>query len=443
MGVPQPQHVGVRRNAWFHDWLVENDIDDAFGAYNAAKDSALLADLVRRAQGQEKEPSGPLGGYSIMAGRSLDLTEYMACGHPACMTKQVDTLFHHVWHYFDKIAVSGPETHAFLHAIESWPLESIADKIASLSRPIFHIREIGAEGLVEWISKPPPCVVHWLEYSSIKEYQIPRKLAKSMASALLEEGTIESDEHSNSGPQLRINHPDLYEGFATQSIEYLQGIKRPRETIEHALARSVVEAHWLGTATDLYSASLVKLPIGMGLGLEARMATSRRDSIMPAEVAFNLVLPIVDGLPVKELLALRESEGDAFEGFRDSLTAAIREQLSAADREADNPGDLARELQVDIIDPALHRIQRRLHAAEGVLRKNHRYNIAMAGLATLCGIFTSADIAAAIAAAALTGTGVVEYQYTSERRDIALEDMYFLWTAQERAEQQAKKVRRR
>jgi hypothetical protein len=220
-------------------------------------------------------------------------------------------------------------------------------------------------------------------------------------------------------------------------LEDIQKYKRPGESPESTLVRLTVQQYWAGTASDLYTANSIRLPVGLGIGLEARMAGLRRNSISPAEVAFNLVLPVVDGLPIKELLALRDSEHDAFEGFRDSLTRAIKEKVSTADGAVDDVADLAKELEGDVINPALHRIERRLHAAEGLLRKNHRYNIAIAGLTTICGVYTSPDIAIALAAVALTGTGMVESQYATEKRDIRLEDMYFLWKAKEYAQKNA------
>jgi hypothetical protein len=245
-----------------------------------------------------------------------------------------------------------------------------------------------------------------------------------MASRLLDEGVVKL-ESRKSGPTLALYHPELFSGRTSRTLEAIHRWKKAGESPNSTLARLTVERHWVGTASDIYTANSIKLPLGLGIGLEARMAGLRQDSLSPAEVAFNLVLPVVDGLSVKELLALRESEGDAFEGFRASLTQAIKERLKVADAVTTDIGDLAHELQVDVIDPALHRIQRRLRAAEGVLRKNHRYNIAIAGLATICGAFTSPDIATAVAAVALTGAGLVESQFTSEKRDIALEDMYF------------------
>jgi hypothetical protein len=106
------------RNDWLHGWLIDNNIENESEAQKAAKSPQMLADLIDRAQAQNTEPIENFSGRSIAAGRSMDLTNYLSCGHPDCMTKQVDRLFSRVWHYFDKIAISGPDTHSFLEMVE-------------------------------------------------------------------------------------------------------------------------------------------------------------------------------------------------------------------------------------------------------------------------------------------------------------------------------------
>ena len=439
MGLAPVVSGRIHRNDWFHDWLADNGINDEASAYKEAKNPSKFADLLGRARAQQTEPVEPLSDRSIIAGRSLDLTGYLACGHANCLTRQVDDLFRHVWHYFDKIAISGPEAHLFLDAASNGKnsQDYLAKRVAELARPIFYIREIGADKLVTWVSKPPACTVHWKEYKELEDYQLPEEAKKAIGSRLLEEGRVML-EKKGSQSRLTLRHPGLFAGSGSRKLDDLQRLKEPGESLESTLARLITLQHWVGAASDLYTANSIKLPIGLGIGLEARMAGLQRNSISPAEVAFDLVLPVVDGLPVKELISLRESENDAFEGFRDCLTKAIKERVSLAGSSIDNVNALALEIQSDVINPALHRIQRQLRAAEGVLQKNSRYNIAIAGLATVCGVFTTPDIATAVAAVALAGTGIVGSQFVSEKRDIALDDMYFLWKAKEYAQKETR-----
>lgn len=299
----------VHRNDWFHNWLTENELFDETSVYKTAKDPKKLADLVVRAQTQQTASIEPISDRSIIAGRSLDLTGYLACGHANCLTRQVDDLFNRVWHYFDKIAITGPEAHVFLDYLADGSRRSdeTARRIAGLARPIFHIRQIGAEDLVTWIFKPPGCAVHWKEYRELEDYHIPDEAIVAVASRLLGEGKIVFKKVGPT-PGLILHHRELFNGGRWKSLVDIQQAQTRGESLEQALARLIVSLHWAGTASDLYAANSIRLPVGLGIGLEAKMAGLRRDTISESEVAFNLVLPVVDGLPVKELIALRQSE---------------------------------------------------------------------------------------------------------------------------------------
>jgi hypothetical protein len=207
-----------------------------------------------------------------------------------------------------------------------------------------------------------------MEYGDLKDYHLSEKAHHLIESRLLEEGTIRL-EKGKSETRLVLNHRDLVYGNKSKRLEDLQQWKRKGESLEAALARLTVDEYWAAAASDIYAARSMGLPLGLGITLEAQMASMKRDAVSPSEVAFNLILPVVDGLPVKELIALRESEGDAFTDFRDSLTQAIKDQLASAGGSIESVGNLANELQSDVIDPALHRIEHRLRAAEGLLKK--------------------------------------------------------------------------
>ncbi|MDN3355878.1 hypothetical protein [Actinomadura sp. DC4] len=432
----------LNRNDWFHSWLTENGIANESAAYEAAKDPKRLADLIGRAQAQQTMPVELPEGNSLVAGRSLDLTGYLACGHADCLTQQVDRLFSRVWHYFDNIAIVGPDTHAFLENVSSGPaaIEENAKFVAAWSRPLFHIHNIGADRLVTWVAKPPACPVHWKEYNQLQALHLSKKVEKSIASALLTEGEVtrESGNSKDSDSRLVLNHDQLFSGSSGESLRELSKNRSRNESLEMTLARTIVREHWLGTASDLYTASSMQLPVGLGIGLEARLASLRNSSPSTADIAFNLHLPVVDGLPIKELLTLREAERDAFEGFRDSLTQAFKERLAAegsADRDSNS---IAREVQSDVVAPALRVIERRLHAAEDALQKKHHYNIAMAGLSTVCGMLGIVPIATALGLAAAAGVVTAETKFVEEKRDISLSGMYFLWQANEHARKRRK-----
>lgn len=322
---------GLYRNNWFHDWLIQNEITSKETAYSAAKDSKRFGDLVSRAEAQQTEPIGLVGGNSLVAGRSYDLAGYLACPHPDCHVKQVDELFTRVWHYFDQIAIVGIDAHRFLGSVsgkEKPTADEIAEFVAAWAQPIFHIREIGAEGLVTWITKPPPCPVHWAEYKKFPEYQLSKSAERRLASQLLAGGTVQLVDKPTEPKRLVLKHEDLIYGSDMEDLEELAKSKRRGESLELTLARLIVQRYWLNTANDAYAARSMGLPLGIGISLEAKLASLQGNALSPANVAFNLNLPVVDGLPINELLALRDAEQDSFEAFRDSLNRAFKERLT-------------------------------------------------------------------------------------------------------------------
>jgi hypothetical protein len=425
---------------WFHGWLVENRISSEAEAFAATQDPKGMGDLIRRAEEHQPQPLRQHQARSIMAGRSLDLTEYVNCGNPDCITRQVDRLFSRVWYYFDKVFVVGPESHWFLHFLATNPSpETVGNRVATWSRPIYHIRAIGAENLIGWIDKPPPCRVHWKEFDALGNYQLMQDAANTIANTLMNEGTLWQYQPEGYPPELVLSHPQLFEGSHGYDLTELQAAQKAGVSLESVFISKLVQTYWLGAASDLYTASTMHLPIGLGAGLEATMAQALGTKAAAAplsvgDVAFNLSLPVVDGLPVKELLAVRAAEQDAFETFRDSLTRAIKERLaSGGDSE---PADkIAGEIQEDVIEPALHEIKRRLHVAENALVKSHRYNIVVAGLATVCGLIGALPLAIPLAVGAVAGAVTVESKFISDKKNISLSDMYFLWQAKEHADE--------
>jgi hypothetical protein len=94
-------------------------------------------------------------GHSIVAGSEIDLSGELSCSNWECIKRQVDTLFSSVWHYFDRIIVAGPSAHFYHSLWESGvPDERIIESLAGHIRVLLHVRNIGAEDIVDFIEKP-------------------------------------------------------------------------------------------------------------------------------------------------------------------------------------------------------------------------------------------------------------------------------------------------
>jgi len=88
------------------------------------------------------------------------------------------------------------------------------------------------------------------------------------------------------------------------------------------------------------------------------------------------------------------------------------------------------EVQCDVIEPELRRIGDCLAASERLLAKKSMVGLALGTLVTTCGILAGAGaavaVAAGIAAVARDVYGAAS-KHLGEKRDLSLEDMFFLW----------------
>jgi hypothetical protein len=426
----------MQHNTWLFDWLDEWGLRSTDEVRKALSRSKPWESLLLHAHGQEESPKyvGSLGPRSVVAGRSLDLTAFLACAHPDCMTGQVDQLFSHVWHYFDKIAVVGPDSHLFLEMGSSANARaSMTNMVLVQSQVLFHVRSTGLEELLVFVAKPPSCIVHWPQLEEIADLQLPLELGDELASVLLTQGRTSLERNHRGEQEIVLAHPDLTFGKYGQSLERLRHYQKKADTLELTLAKDVIRRHYLAAASDLYAAEQLGLPLGAGVPLETRLLqTIRPISASVDEVAFSLRLPVVEGLDARDLMALRNDEQDAFDIFRSSLRSAISERVRASP--TSDSVKLAREVQLDVIEPALATIERRLDAAGRLLNKKNGVNVGLAGLSTVCGLVGMPEVAAGVLLAA-GGSGVTSgFKYFEDTRDVSLDGMYFLWRVKRHAE---------
>jgi len=147
---------------WLHDWIDTFEVKELSQAENLLKEAGLRKDLKKRASEVPFtiEEISSSDAPTIVAGRAIDLSGELDCFAWECMKKQVDKLFNHVWHYFDRIVVVGPSAHAFS---SSWNPETephTIERLLTYIRLLLYVREIGAEDLLIFREKRPPCEAH-------------------------------------------------------------------------------------------------------------------------------------------------------------------------------------------------------------------------------------------------------------------------------------------
>ncbi len=415
----------MRENRWLHDWIDEFDVVDTPTAIGALKTRSGWDRLLELAAGHARETEvANLGRRGIVAGRAMDLTGFLACGHPECLTKQVDELFARVWHYFDKIAVVGADAHLVEELVAEGRSDRVRQTIVGHVQVILHTRATGAERFLVFVEKPPACYVHWPDYRNREDLHIPDDVMSNLATDMLRTGSI-SLEKSRNGDLLAYRGRGIWSGQHAEKISRLDDYRREGHSLEEALIVSILQQHALGAASDLHAANQLGLPLGSGIELETKLLTAIRPTTTEEQIAFHLKLPVVDDLSISELLELRETEHDAFEAFRLSLRHAMRERLSE-DGNGD-PARLAADIEEEVLEPAIIDLQQRLSTAQRNLNRKRIVHGGLLGLSTVCGLLGEAPAAAAFGMAAI-GSGVPgELKGIDSKGEIESSDMYFLW----------------
>jgi hypothetical protein len=385
----------------------------ALEAFNAAVESIPSA----------KEPIR-MPGAALVAGCGLDLSGSLDCIAWECRKKQVDQLFQRVWHYFDRVVVVGPEPRGVPDSdTDEGFLQR--DNLESDLRLLAYLREIGAEPLISFRTKPAPCTVHIAEHAEEAELSAALPAVEELGEEVAASAEISYEWHEDH-VHYQLNH-ELFE-----HTRWDTAWPPSRQSSESAIRRSIgidaVGRYLAHLTADKLAADALAAPLGATVRLH-RDLLRRAMNVDDIEVAtaFELKLPILEGIDLRTLLELREKEREHFERFRVALRTAVRERIR--NRDSPHPTKVAAEIESDVIVPALNDISLRLRTAQQSLERKGKFASRLGALLTTCGVVLGQPWLAA----AGVGTGGVLLQAINkdidDERDLQLNDMYFLWQA--------------
>jgi hypothetical protein len=373
-------------------------------------------------------PTSVKNENAIIAGRGLDLTGKLECGTSTCRQRQVNELFRKAWHYFDWIVVDDAVSHQVL---SHWEETVVNPKKSLLSdiEVLLYLRKIGAENLVEFRQKPNVCLKHWRLHASQAGLNSVLDASEKFVAQLAKEAQIHVRPHSRGMSSYLFSHPN-FEVPVPGQIK-LGGVRgKPTDKVRKAVVRDVLRFYIPHLTADITAAKSLGVPLGCTNWLHGELLSTASISPTIANVAFNLDLPILQGVSVETLVKVRNDEYESFQRFRDSIRLAVKERLKA-DPSA-RTAELSEQIRLDVIEPELRRIRDRLAAAERAIAKKSVIGIVMGALVTTCGIMAGlpipVSIAAGVGTASTTETGAAT-KYLEEKQQAALSDMYFLWKA--------------
>jgi hypothetical protein len=245
---------------------------------------------------------------------------------------------------------------------------------------------------------------------------------------LTREGRVEILPEPNGDVELVTYVPDLDMSKHFRVRQEMVG-RMTADDLRRWGIRQVCEEFSTYLTSDIMTAQRLKVPLGSSLSPHLTMLR-RSEELTAQAVAFHLDLPVLDDIPVAELLKLRKEEQECFLRFQTRLRLAIaeREKTSGAAR----PEQIAKQIEQDIIQPELDNIRERLAASERVLVRKSGVGLFLGALSTTCGLLVGVGPVGAAAAGVATVAPAVYAaagKYIEEQRDISLEGMYFLWKA--------------
>jgi hypothetical protein len=413
---------------WLYDWIDTFEIKELSQAENLLKDAGLRKDLQKRAAEVPftTEEISPSDTPTIVAGRAIDLSGELDCFAWECMKKQVDKLFSHVWHYFDRIVVVGPSAHKYSSLLKPDAEPQVIERLLTYVRLLLYVREIGAEDLLIFRQKRPPCEVHLEEHLKEVGLDSTLMLGDELIEKLASRAEISAEVHDDHLDYTFI-HPE-FEHTVWGAIK--KSDARSDIELRHAVTASVIKRYLANLASDIYTAQVLGSPLGSTVHFHGQLLNTFKAGLEEADVAFQLKLPVLEEVSPDVLLKVRYDERPHFEKFRQSLRLAIKQRLENASSEKAN--EIAEEIRRDVINPALNDIELRLKAAKSAVTKKTGLSLSLGALATTCGLLTANPFLIAAGATPAVGYTIAAGQkFIEENRDITLSDMYFLWQAQE------------
>ncbi len=200
--------------------------------------------------------------------------------------------------------------------------------------------------------------------------------------------------------------------------------------------RTVAPDYMEALESDLKLANVLKGPLASTLWSHQRAIAALGEMPDPSSIAFNVSFPTLENVPIKELIAIRSANGDAFHAFRDAIAKAARE-MCAVSREP-SYDSLAKQIKSQVIDPEITRLNIRLKTAKASLARKAAGTITLSTVGTLCaaslGIVPAATAGVVVAAAAIGNLTKDLSKFIDDRDAVRLSDMYFIWKALKHAE---------
>jgi hypothetical protein len=136
---------------WFRRWLKTHLVEGELSLKKALTQSSTLDSLINSAPkpiiSVREEPSQLI---ELTGGKGIDLTGEFGCRHMDCLSKELDGLFRHTWHYFDRILLPDQALVSVLNFRNHKDLTELLQQLLPVVQILKKIEGLGALGLIRF-----------------------------------------------------------------------------------------------------------------------------------------------------------------------------------------------------------------------------------------------------------------------------------------------------
>jgi hypothetical protein len=353
--------------------------------------------------------------------------EHYTCPSPTCRRQQVDVLFRHAWHYFDRVLLPDGIGELLLHPPRGWDQADILEVLLHRIDLVLYIQQLGAIDLVYYYPRTQQAIENFAENLHPEQGAQWAEAWRGVEATLASEGLCHFE---RLGPRwFRVDFSDPLLGVTSKfQFKLDKAESASEESLRAKVVHSVMHRHISYLEEDLQVWRMLGAPFGAAVWSHERVLSRIGGVPGAAEILFHLSLPSLAHVPIRELIAVRAAEGESFKTFRSALTKAARELVTL--RSVSDPEDAAAEISREIVEPELARLKQRLRAAQRALARKTAVSVALAGLTITCGLLLGVPLLAGVGTLTSgAGVGTAAFKYLDEKQLIELTDMYFLWKA--------------
>ena len=423
---------------WFSAWLAKYRVTNKRTLEKALTRGAALDSLLSAAPrptfSVRSEPSELI---ELTGGKGIDLTGELGCRHIDCLRKEVEGLFRHTWHYFDRIVLPDQAVFCVVDFKRHKDASCLLERLLPFVSVLKLLDRVGAERLVRFESRLPSCLEHAEEHAREANIEQAFTNTRSLTKEIVNDATISWDHverESHIHLDFRLDHPEFEHPEWGSLCSRSTPIPKRNAMIRQSIAVAVVARYLAALSADALAARRTHTVLGSTVPFYKRLLATHPSAEVD-EVAFNLNLPISADISIEKLIKLREAEKPSFERFQAALRRAIGEHIKTV--RSSSAAVLAREIQRDIIGPELRRIRDLLAASRSQTTKSAATGLGLGMAAATVGLLTplsanSIGTGLVVGGAITMGLSSIKKAVDDDfvvRRDVSLSDMYFLWQA--------------